>query len=96
MDDCVFFLLLSLFISAFTYAQIASILNGPEAFANFRRSGYPALAPNPYPGKEITGPFITRLSYPTPEVSVNTSNVQAAIARQGADNLQTRVWWDKP
>jgi hypothetical protein len=28
--------------------------------------------------------------------AVNTSNVQAAIARQGADNLETRVWWDKP
>jgi hypothetical protein len=79
-----------------TQYWIASFLNGPEAFANFRRTGYPALAPNPYPGKEITGPFIRRLSYPTTEISVNTSNVQAAIARQGADNLETRVWWDKP
>lgn len=79
-----------------TQYWIASFLNGPEEFANFRRTGYPALAPNPYPGKEITGPFIRRLSYPTSEVSVNTSNVQAAIARQGADNLEIRIWWDKP
>ena len=79
-----------------TQYWIASFLNGPEAFANFRRTGWPALAPNPYPGKEITGPFIRRLSYPTSETSVNTANVQAAIARQGADNLETRVWWDKP
>jgi hypothetical protein len=79
-----------------TQYWIASFLNGPEAFANFRRTGWPALAPNPYPGKEITGAFIRRLTYPTSEVSVNTANVQAAIASQGADNLETRVWWDKP
>ncbi|MFL5741974.1 MAG: SusD/RagB family nutrient-binding outer membrane lipoprotein, partial [Flavisolibacter sp.] len=31
-----------------TQYWIASFLNGPEAFANFRRSGYPSLPPNPY------------------------------------------------
>ena len=36
-----------------TQYWIASFLNGPEAFANFRRTGFPALAPNPYPGKEV-------------------------------------------
>ena len=36
-----------------TQYWIASFLNGQEAFANFRRSGFPALAPNPYPGKEV-------------------------------------------
>ena len=74
---------------------VASFLNGPEAFANFRRSGFPALTPNPYPGKEIKGNFINRLSYPDSEISVNTANRQEAVARQGADNQDTRVWWDK-
>jgi len=37
---------------------IASFLNGPEAFANFRRSGFPRLSPNPFPGKAIKGNFI--------------------------------------
>lgn len=78
-----------------TQYWIASFLNGPEAFANFRRSGFPALAPNPYPGKDITGQFIRRLTYPNSEISVNTTNVNEAITRQGADNLDTRVWWDK-
>ncbi|HEX7015989.1 MAG TPA: SusD/RagB family nutrient-binding outer membrane lipoprotein [Cyclobacteriaceae bacterium] len=72
---------------------IASFLNGPEAFANFRRSGYPDLDPNPYPGREIDG-FIRRLTYPNSEISVNSENVQAAIARMGPDRLDTRVWWD--
>jgi hypothetical protein len=78
-----------------TQYWVASFLNGPEAFANFRRSGYPALAPNPYPGKEIRGQFIRRLTYPDSETSVNAGNIQEAIGRQGADDLETRVWWDK-
>jgi hypothetical protein len=78
---------------------IASFLNGPEAFANFRRSGYPALTPNPY-GQPTNpdvpnGTFIRRLTYPTSELSVNVNNVNEAIERQGPDKLSTRVWWDK-
>jgi hypothetical protein len=82
-----------------TQYWIASFLNGPEAFANFRRSGYPALTPNPYgqPNNPDVpnGTFIRRLTYPTSELSVNTENVNAAISSQGADKLSTRVWWDK-
>lgn len=74
---------------------IASFLNGPEAWANFRRSGFPALAPNPYPGKTISGSFIRRLTYPNSEISVNPDNLKAATTAQGPDNLDTRVWWDK-
>jgi hypothetical protein len=72
---------------------IASFLNGPEAFANFRRSGFPVLEVNPYPGKEVD--FINRLTYPNSEISVNTENVNAAIATQGPDDLATKVWWHK-
>ncbi|QMW02903.1 SusD/RagB family nutrient-binding outer membrane lipoprotein [Spirosoma foliorum] len=78
-----------------TQYWIVSFLNGPELFANFRRSGFPALTPNPYPGKEIKGNFIYRLSYPDSEQSVNTANRQEAVTRQGPDNLDTHVWWDK-
>jgi hypothetical protein len=83
-----------------TQYWIASFLNGPEAFANFRRSGFPALTPNPYgqPNNPDVpnGTFIRRITYPTSELSVNTANVNAAIATQGADKLSTRIWWDKP
>jgi len=82
-----------------TQYWIASFLNGPEAFANFRRSGYPALTPNPYgqPNNPDVpnGTFIRRLTYPTSELSVNTANVNEAIARQGPDKLSTKIWWDK-
>lgn len=80
-----------------TQYWISSFLNGPEAFANFRRSGYPNLPANPFPTVDIpTGTFIRRLTYPSSELSVNTSNMNAAVAAQGADKLSTRVWWDKP
>ncbi len=82
-----------------TQYWISSFLNGPEAFANFRRSGYPSLTPNPYgqPNNPDVpnGTFIRRLTYPTTELSANTDNVNDAIAQQGPDRLDTRVWWDK-
>jgi len=78
-----------------TQYWISCFLNGPEAFANFRRSGFPKLAPNPFPGKAIKGDFINRLTYPNSEISVNSVNVKGAIANQGADDLDTKVWWHK-
>lgn len=82
-----------------TQYWIASFLNGPEAFANFRRSGYPALKANPYgqPGNPDVpnGTFIRRIGYPTSELSVNAENVNAAISIMGPDKLSTPVWWDK-
>jgi len=78
-----------------TQYWVSSFLNGPEAFANFRRSGFPKLTPNPFPGKSIKGDFIRRLTYPNSEISVNSVHVKEAIGRQGADDLDTKVWWDK-
>ena len=71
---------------------IASFLNGQEAWANFRRSGYPELDVNPFAGKTVD--WITRLPYPPSEYVVNNDNVAAAVAGQGPDNLDTKVWWD--
>ena len=74
---------------------VACFLNGPEAFANFRRTGIPALAPNTYASQDISGDFINRLTYPNSEIATNNANLQEAVARMGADNLDTKVWWDK-
>lgn len=79
-----------------TQYWVASFLNGPETFANFRRTGFPVLSPNPYPGSEITSDFINRLTYPADsESSVNRDNLNNAIQRQGPDRLDTEVWWAK-
>ena len=77
-----------------TQYWVASFLNGPEAFANFRRSGFPDLAPNPFPNQDISTDFIRRITYPASEIAVNTENVNEAIASMGPDRLDTRVWWD--
>ncbi|NNE75605.1 MAG: SusD/RagB family nutrient-binding outer membrane lipoprotein [Pricia sp.] len=74
---------------------VSSFLNGSESWANFRRSGFPDVAPNPYPGGELqTEDFIRRLTYPDGEKTVNSANLQEAVSRQGPDNLETRIWWD--
>ncbi|SHM73556.1 Starch-binding associating with outer membrane [Cyclobacterium lianum] len=78
-----------------TQYWVATFLLGPEAWANFRRSGFPDLSPNPYPGSDLQNEeFIRRLSYTDAEINVNADNVQAAISRQGPNNMDTRVWWD--
>ncbi len=80
-----------------TQYWIASFLNGTEAWANFRRSGYPSLTPNPYPGADpsVKGAFIHRLQYPLREASSNSANYNAAVSHIGADNMATHVFWDK-
>ena len=78
-----------------TQYWVASFLNGSESFANFRRSDFPRLTANPYPGSEIPQGFIRRLVYPDSEYVVNKGNVEEANTRQGSDKLETRVWWDK-
>ncbi|MCF0041905.1 SusD/RagB family nutrient-binding outer membrane lipoprotein [Dyadobacter fanqingshengii] len=78
-----------------TQYWVASFLDGNELFANFRRSGFPALKKNPYPGSEIKEDFIRRMPYPDSEIIVNLQNVNDANTRQGPNDLNTRVWWDK-
>lgn len=75
---------------------ISSFLNGSEAWANFRRSGFPTLPVNTYPGKDPSvKDFIRRLVYPVLEKSVNEVNYKEAVARMGPDELGTPVFWDK-
>jgi hypothetical protein len=79
-----------------TQYWIVSIRNGTEAFANFRRTGFPALTPNPVPGALGSPGFARRLSYPDVEASSNTVNYQAAAAAIGGDKISSRVFWDTP
>jgi hypothetical protein len=76
-----------------TQYWILNIRNGTEAFANFRRSGYPALGPN-LSNNKLNGGFARRMSYPDREASSNAENYAVAIAGIGGDNLLSRVFWD--
>jgi hypothetical protein len=79
-----------------TQYWIVNIRNGTEAFANFRRSGSPALTPNPVPGDLGSVGFARRLSYPNVEASANTVNYTAAAGAIGGDKISSKVFWDTP
>ena len=71
-----------------------------EAFANWRRSGFPSLTPVNYPNASInkTGGVIPRrLTYPLEEASTNPDNYNDAVSGLSDGNTMTsRMWWDKP
>lgn len=74
--------------------------NDYEIYANWRRTGYPELAPVNYPGNVTGGKMFRRFSLPNSENLTNQSNYLEALDRQGfaelnEDNLLTKVWWDK-
>ena len=74
---------------------VVNWLNFYEAYANWRRTGYPVLTPVNYPGNESNGQIPRRVRYPSSEYSVNPDNLAAAVAAMGPDAFTTRVWWDK-
>lgn len=69
--------------------------NPIEAWSNWRRSGFPELKAVNYPGSVYNDQIPRRFLYPASEAAVNADNYQKVIARQGADNWNTRIWWDK-
>ncbi|MBC9934827.1 SusD/RagB family nutrient-binding outer membrane lipoprotein [Chitinophaga qingshengii] len=65
---------------------------GIEAFTEWRRLDYPQLTPA-YAGA-LGGKMPLRFKYPSSEQSLNGANYKAAVARQGADLLTTKLWFD--
>ncbi len=75
---------------------VLGYLDQIEMFANWRRTGYPALIPTNYPGNITGGRIPRRFIVPDSEDQLNKENFNAAKARQsGANTLLSRVWWDK-
>jgi hypothetical protein len=75
---------------------IALFMNGPEAFTEWRRTGYPELKAGPDAGNG--GQIIRRLIYPSSEQSYNMENLTKAKDSQGLQSfadMNTRLWWDK-
>ena len=73
----------------------ATFLNEYEAYANWRRTGYPTLSPTQHPNSVSGNQIMRRMIYPGGESATNAENYAAAVARQGADTWMTRMWWDK-
>ena len=72
----------------------AFFTNGYEAWSEWRRTGYPELDPVDFPGNVTGGEIPRRLKYPAEEEANNRANYEAALDRQGPDELTTRMWWD--
>jgi len=74
---------------------IALYPNGIEAFAEWRRTGVPALTPAPFAVND-SKMIPRRWGYPLDEGTLNAANYNAAIAAYGNKNsIDGRVWWDK-
>ncbi|MBC7920647.1 MAG: SusD/RagB family nutrient-binding outer membrane lipoprotein [Ferruginibacter sp.] len=76
-----------------TQKWIAFFYSGLEAWFDWRRTGYPDLKPGPSNLNNNRIPV--RYLYPSNEFSLNRTAVDAAIATQGPNDLNTPVWWDK-
>ncbi|MDW7694296.1 SusD/RagB family nutrient-binding outer membrane lipoprotein [Flammeovirgaceae bacterium SG7u.111] len=72
---------------------IALYMQGMEGWSDFRRTGYPELSPAPAAAAGRSIP--NRRAYTNDEYSLNEENVVAAVARQGADDMATKMWWQK-
>lgn len=65
-----------------------------EQWFEYRRTGHPILPKGN--GLRNNGVMPARLNYPVYVQSSNPDNYKAAVAAQGADDISTQVWWQKP
>ena len=81
-----------------TQKYIAIFPNGHEAWAEFRRTGYPKyLKPVAHPeaGSVPEGQFIKKIQYVNDEYDYNPSHVNDPNLNGGqGDGVNVRVWWD--
>lgn len=76
-----------------TQKWVALYPNGYEAWAEWRRLGFPQLTPHQY-AQNQSGQIPRRQAYPTSESQINATNYNAAVSAQGADTPDTKLWWD--
>ena len=82
-----------------TQKWIAIFPLGLEAWAEFRRTGYPRLmtaAVNKNMSEVPEGTFPRRLPYPQDEYKDNGTNLQNALKdlKPSNDRMSSKVWWD--
>ena len=65
-----------------------------QQWYEYRRTGHPVLPVGQ--GHQNGGVMPSRLIYPIVLQSTNKANLDAAIANQGPDDINTKVWWQRP
>ncbi len=76
----------------YTEKWLAMFDQGIQAAYEWRRTGIPVL--KPAVAGQNGGKIPVRAYYPSDESARNPTNLKAAVTAQGADDLNTRVWWD--
>ena len=76
----------------YTQKWISLFFNGMEAWFDWRRTGFPQITPGPANVNNDRVPV--RFMYPTDVQALNLDAYKEAVARQGEDDINTRVWWD--
>lgn len=72
---------------------LANIMNGNEAWFDYRRTGFPELKPAE---NNINSNLIpVRFKYPTEETFTNKSNYEKAVSALGGNTYNGKSWWDK-
>ena len=72
---------------------VAAFPSGYEAWAEWRRLDHPALTPA-IDAQNTSGQIPVRHAYGQTESELNGANYDAAVSVQGADDLDTKLWWD--
>lgn len=70
---------------------VNKFFNWWEAWADWRRTGFPVLTPTNYQGNITNGTIPTRLRYPATEAAGNQNYLTGATK---PDDYTTKVWWD--
>lgn len=73
---------------------VALFNNGADAWAEWRRTGYPVL--KPAADYVNSGVIPRRMNYPAEETTYNTTNYESSLKglTPSANNNSSRVWWD--
>jgi hypothetical protein len=93
-----------------TQKYIHLYMSGTEAWAEYRRTGYPTTVLKPgeistvvggsnlifEPLSEVKGDLPARVKYPTNESTLNGENFKAAVAKlqDGTNNYYSKMFWD--
>ncbi|WP_181308664.1 SusD/RagB family nutrient-binding outer membrane lipoprotein [Rufibacter sp. XAAS-G3-1] len=64
-----------------------------QQWYEYRRTGHPVLPIGP--GVQNNGQMPSRLNYPLYVQSLNRENYLKAVADQGSDDINTKVWWQQ-
>ena len=81
-----------------TQKWIALYPNGNEAWAEFRRTGYPELIPVLHSEESSINPangeFIKKIRYVDDEIRENPNASDPSLNQNQGDGMNVRVWWD--